>query len=379
MTDRTHSTHTLAAFIVALVLGVLGSAAPMAAPVANQMERARAERVVSMPDVAPSDRINQLLAARDFNDAELFALAATHPVIVEHFTPGDLALGANYLFSLPGAELHKMRTGGTLIRPIRKLSSKEKFALRPASKEMGVPHEKLTGVKIGPKDGRNYIVELTYQIKRKKTATFDIELVPPPTPERDETARSRLTKHFGARPSRAGRGVGSSILIKDNSFESEYSLSDGWRLEQGRMLGAPTPTQEVMLDERIAIDGLRSLRFYATERTRVFQKVVQEVKVQPGLMARFRVQHKAENVRVEFQQYRSDYKVQLTYLSNGVPIGAPLIAKGRLGTHVWELLEISERVPANATEARIELVCSLSGTAWFDGLVFEVIESEGGW
>jgi hypothetical protein len=379
MTDRTYPAHFFAAFIVSLIMGILGAAPSMAAPMATELERARAERVMNMPDVAPSDRINQLLASRGFNEAELFALAATHPVIVEHFSPGDLNLAANYLFSLAGAELHRMRTGGTLIRPIRKLSPKEKTALRPVSKELGIPHEKLRGVKIGPKDGRNYILELTYQIKRKKTATFDIELVPPQTPERDEAARKKLTKHFGARPSRAGRGIGSSIPIKDNSFESEYSLSDGWRVEQGRVLGAPTPTQEVMLDERNAIDGLRSLRFYATKRTRVFQKVVQEVPVQPGLMSRFRVLHKAENVRVEFQQYRSDYKAQLTFLSNGIPIGSPFIAKGRLGTHVWELLEIAERIPPNATEARIELLCSLSGTAWFDGLAFEVIEAEGGW
>ena len=379
MTGRTSPSHFLPALFTALVLGFLGSTPSWAAPNPSDFERARAERVMNMPDVAPSDRINQLLAARDFSQPELFALAATHPVIVEHFIPGDLNLATNYLFSLDGAELHKMRTGGTLIRPIRRLSKKEKTALRPVSKEFGVPHDKLMGVKIGPRDGRNYILELTYQIKRKKTATFDIELVPPTAPERDETARSRLTKYFGARPSRAGRGVGSSILIRDSSFENQYSLSDGWRVEQGRVLGAPTPSQEVMLDERNAIDGMRSVRFYATERTRVFKEVVQEVPVQAGLKARFRAQHKAENVRVEFQQFRSDYKVQITFLANGVPIGTPSVAKGRLGTHVWELLEISEQIPLNATEARIELICSLSGTAWFDGLVFEVVDSVGGW
>jgi len=379
MRDLIHHPRSLTTFFVAVFVFALTTSPSNASPVANEMERARAQRVMNMPDVAPSDRINQLLAARNFNEAELFSLAATHPVIVEHFAPGDLQLGATYLFSLAGAELHKMRTGGTLIRPVRKLSPKEKTALKPASKVLGVPHEKLAGVKIGPKDGRNYVLELTYQIKRKKTATFDLELVPPPTPERDEAARSKLTKFFGARPSSTGRGIGSALPIRDDSFENEYSLSDGWRLEQGRVLGAPTPTQEVMLDERNAIDGMRSLRFYATERTRVFQKVVQEVPVQPGVMTRLRAQHKAENIRVEFQQYRPDYKVQLTFLSNGTPIGEPKAAKGRMGTHVWELLEISERVPANATEARIEILCSLSGTAWFDGLSFQVIESEGGW
>jgi kynureninase len=176
-----------------------------------------------------------------------------------------------------------------------------------------------------------------------------------------------------------GHGVGSALTIKDSSFENQYSLADGWRLERGRILGAATPIQEVMIDTRTAVDGTSSVRFYATERTRVFQNVVQEIVVQPGALSRFRVQHKTENVRVEFQQNRSDFKVQITYLNNGSPVAPPIKAHGRMGSHSWELLELEHKTPHNATEARIELICSLSGTAWFDGLIFEVIESNQQW
>ena len=69
-----------------------------AAPQANALEAARAQRISAMPDETPPDRINQLLAARDFNETELFVLAGTHPGIVEHFIREDLRLGTNYLF-----------------------------------------------------------------------------------------------------------------------------------------------------------------------------------------------------------------------------------------------------------------------------------------
>ena len=313
---------------------------------------------------------------KDFNEAALFALAGTHPVLVEHFTDGELKLATDYLFSLDGAELHKMRIGGTLIRMTKSLSAKEKKSLKVLSNYVDEEHSKLRGVKIGPQDGRAYVLQLTYQIKKKKQRTYEFELVPPATPKREEQARVALTKFFGARPSRVGQGVGSSLKLRDGSFENPYALADTWRLMQGTMLGAPSPVQEVMLDGREAIDGVRSVRFYGTERTRLFQNVVQEVPVTPGTTTRLRVQHKTEHVRVEFQQRRSDFRVQVTYMANGVPVAPPLSTPGRMGSHVWEMLEIESQVPYNANEARIELIASLSGTAWFDGIIFEVIEGQ---
>ena len=377
----TFTLHRALRFFVGAILLAGFHVTPLvhAAPSANAIETARAQRVSAMPDESPADRINQLLAARDFNDAELFTLATTHPGIVEHLVHDDLRLATEYLYSLDGAELHRIRNGGTLIRATRNLSNKEKQAAKVLANHFGVDFEKLRGVKLGPKEGRIYTLELTFQIKKKKSATYDMEMVWPTTPEREEQSRNLLTKHFAARPSRAGRGAGSSIPVRDSSFENPYSLADGWRLGPGRVLGAPEPIQEVMLDERIAIDGQRSARFYATERTRVFQNIVQEVRVQPGLSTRLRVQHRTENIRIEYQQRRSDFKVQITYLSNGYPVGAPHTAEGRRGSHPWELLEIESVVPPTATEARIEIICSLSGTAWFDGIVYEVSSTAGGW
>ena len=360
------------AILLVLTAGVPASAAPMA----SALEMAKAERIGQMPDEAPSHRINQILAAKDFNEAELFALAGTHPVLVQHFTEGELKLATDYLLSLDGAELHKMRIGGTLIRMTKSLSAKEKKTLRQLSDYLNESHDKLRGVKIGPQDGRAYVLQLTYQIKKKKQRTYEFELVPPATPQREEEARVALTKHFRARPSRVEHGVGSSLKLRDGSFENPYALADTWRLMEGTMLGAPSPVQEVMLDERQAIDGSRSLRFYGTERTRLFQNVVQEVPVTPGTTTRLRVQHKTEHIRIEFQQRRTDFKVQVTYMYNGVPVSPPHSAPGRMGSHVWEMLEVESQVPYNANEARIELIASLSGTAWFDGIIFEVIEGE---
>ena len=141
---------------------------------------------------------------------------------------------------------------------------------------------------------------------------------------------------------------------------------------QGTMLGAPSPLK------RSCWTSVRPLMVHAacgsrTERTRVFQNVVQEVPVKPGTTTRLRVQHKTEHIRVEFQQRRSDFKIQVTYMYNGVP-RLTHTAPGRMGSHVWEMLEVVSEVPFNANEARIELISSLSGTAWFDGIIFEVIE-----
>jgi len=368
---------TVGALFIVAPYSQMGTA--QAAPVANALEAARAQRISAMPDESPADRINQVLAARNFNEAELFALAGTNPGIVEHLVAKDLRLATDYLFSLDGAELHRIRNGGTLIRATRNLSQKEKNAAAVLAEHFDVDAEKLRGVKLGPKDGRIYVLELTFQIKKKKMTTYGMDLAWPAAPAREEQSRNVLTKHFAARPSRVGRGAGSSIAVKDSSFENQYSLADGWRLQQGRMLGAPAPLQEVMLDERVAIDGVRSARFYATERTRVFQNIIQEVRVQAGQNTRLRVQHKTEHIRIEYQQRRTDFKVQLTYLSNGYPLGAPHIVEGRQGSHPWELLEIKSMVPAGATEARIELICSLSGTAWFDGVVYEVTDKAGEW
>ena len=113
-----------------------------------------------------------------------------------------------------------MRIGGTLIRMTKSLSAKEKKTLEVLSDYLEEDHGKLRGVKIGPQDGRAYVLQLTYQIKQR---TYEFELVPP----RYSRGQARVADQVlpcAAVPSRA-RGWG-SLKLKDGSFENPYALAD---------------------------------------------------------------------------------------------------------------------------------------------------------
>jgi len=365
---------SLHCWVITLSLWVVSLPA-LAVPQPTDMELARATRVAEMSDETPSHRINQILASRDFTDAELFVLAVTSPGVVEQQIDPIYRLGVNYLFSLVGAELHRIRNSGTLIRTTNRLSVKERKAVDALCDHFGYDSEKLRGIKFGPKDGRVYELEVTIQVKKKKIATGSMELAWPPTPARDEESRTRLAKHFGARPTRTGAGAGSLLPLRDGSFETPGTLGPIWQIESGTMFGHHTPAQEVTIDDVVSLDGSNSLRFYATERTRMFYKVTQKVAVTPGTNIRLRAQLKTDLLRIEFQQRRSDFFIAATFLDpGGRPMGAAQKAAGRLGSHGWELLEISTPVPFGASQVLVEIISALSGTAWYDGVIMEVVE-----
>jgi hypothetical protein len=130
---------------------------------------------------------------------------------------------------------------------------------------------------------------------------------------------------------------------------------------------------EVAIDEGVALDGTRSVRFHATERTRRFPELVQHVPVQPGTPTRVRAQFRADNLRVEYQQREDHVGLSLTWVdSMGNAVSAPQLAQGRLTSHPWELLELTSVAPAGATMARIGLMSAVSGTSWFDGITVAV-------
>jgi len=336
-------------------------------------EIARSAAVSQMPDESPAERINQLLAARGLNPNEQFVLASTHPGVVEQLVISEHRLATDYLYSLTGVELHKVREGRTLIRPERALSSFELKALGKICEHFGQDPEKLKGIRFGPKDGRIYELELSLRGKRKKqTVTYSMELAWPATPARNEASRVSLTKHFGARPSRLSHGVGSLLPLQDGSFE--VPLDRHWDLMPGTKFGHHTPAQQVTLDPKVSIDGSQSVRFYATERTRQFFRVHQQVPVQAGTRIRLRSQVKTNLIRLEFQQRRSDFYMGLSFIGNGgQTLGQTFTASGRMGSHPWELLEIIQDVPPGATEVEIVLSCGASGTAWYDAVSLEVV------
>jgi len=339
----------------------------------SEEEKARAAAVSQMLDESPAGRINQLLAARQLTRTERFVLAATHPGIVEQLEVPVQKLATGYLFSLTGAELHKVREGRTLIRPERSLSSAELVAIRAICEHYGYEVNKLRSVRFGPRDGRVYMLDVSIQQKRKKIVTVSLELAWPSTPTRDEESRVKLTKVFGARPSRMGGGVGSLLPLVDGSFEGK--LSDGWQTVKGTSFNNTHPGQEVTIDQKVALDGDQSIRFFASDRTRQFYRVQQRVPVAPGIRIRLRGQVRTDLVRLEYQQRRTDFFMAMTFLdSGGQALGKSLTKSGRMGSHPWELLEITQTTPAGATAIRVTLSSGVSGTAWYDGVILEVVE-----
>lgn len=365
-----------------LVALALFTAAPVAlaaggrAPVVDAAARAAAGRVAAMPDTDPVARLNMVLEAAKLDDAALFALANTHPSIVEHLTDPHIKATVDYIRALPATELHKLRRGETVIRDFKHLKAAEQKKGLVLAERMNFPkykEKRLRSVRLGPLEARIFRVEITYQHRKTKLLTEDIELCWPSTPEREEGTRDRLAKHFGARPSRASGSAGTALPLEDGSFERDGTLGELWDLGQGVVLGTDLPVAEVAIDQGVALDGRRSVRFHATEKTRRFPEVIQHVPVQPGTPTRVRVQFRADNLRVEYQQREDQVGLSLTWVdSMGNPVSAPQFSRGRLTSHPWELLELNAVAPDGATMARVGLMSAVSGTAWFDGVTVTV-------
>lgn len=346
------------------------------APVADATARAAASRVASMPDTDPVARLNMVLEAAKLDEAALFTLANSHPSIVEHLTDPHIKATVDYIRSLPATELHKLRRGETIIRDFKHLRAAEKKHALKLAERMNFPkykEKKLRSIRLGPLEARIFRVMITYQHRKTKLLNDDIELCWPSTPEREEGTRERLAKHFGARPSRAAGSTGTRLPLEDGSFEEDSTIGNIWDLGEGVMLGTDLPVAEVAIDEGVALDGTRSVRFHATEKTRRFPEVVQHVPVPAGTPTRVRAQFRATNLRVEYQQREDQVGLSLTWVdSMGNPVSAPQLAQGRLTSHPWELLELNAVAPPGATMARVGLMSAVSGTSWFDGVTVTV-------
>jgi hypothetical protein len=358
-----------------LVLGV-ALAAEGRPPIVDEVALSQAERVASLTDTDPVGRMGMVLEARKLNDAALFALAGSHPGIVEQVVAEPWKMALDYIDILPAPDLHRIRRGETVIRSSRELRGLERERAGLLAEYLQIPKyklERLYAVKIGPLDGRLVRLEVTVQKGKKKTFQGNIDFAWPSTPDRDERSRDSLARHFGARPSQVARAGGPSVVLLDPSFESG-ELGSAWRLAEGVMLGTNTPVAEVSIDERTALDGLHSLRFHATDKTRLFPEVVQRSTVTPGARLRLRAQMRAEDLRVEFIQRDDQVRMSMSFLdASGMVLGRPLNAVARLSTHTWELLEIEATAPANAAAVQVGLLSAVSGTAWFDGISIETL------
>jgi hypothetical protein len=342
-------------------------------PIVDAAAMASAGSISAMADTDPTSRMLMLLAARDFSEPALFALAATHPGLVEQIIDEEYRVAIDYIAQLPPGELYRVRAGETVVRSPSSMTTSERNRVDTIVTAMGYKPKKFQAVRIGPLEGRVYRFEVTVLGKHKRPTAESISLAWPATPERDEQSRGVLSRHFGARPSQQGTGAGASIPLRDASFEGDGSLGQSWTVQRGVVLGLDFPTNDVKIDPSISIDGLRSLRFHASEQTRHFQSAAQQVAVPPGAVVRARAQIKADSLRVEFQQKPGDVYLQLTFLdAGGAPTSAPVRDVARLATYAWEPLELTVTAPPGAVQLRVELMSAVSGTAWFDGVSLEV-------
>ena len=342
-------------------------------PVIDDAAMARASIVLAMGDQDPVARLNLLLAAKDLDPGALFVVASTHPAIVEQLYDPRYRIALDFITTLPPHDLGRVRRGETVIRSADDLRGTELKRAQDLATHFGFDPEKVSAVRVGPLEGRIIRVEITVRKNKKHSFTDVIELAWPSTPDRDEASRNNLARYFGgARPSRMSSS--GTVYIQDRSFESPNTIGSAWQLRDGQMLGTSSPVQEVVVDDTTSLDGAHSLRFNATDRTRLFPEVYQQAAVVPGTRIRARVHVKADKLRVEFLQKEGTVRLSLTFVDAvGQPIGKPLTAPTRLTTHPWEQVEIDTVVPDNAAAVQIALMSGVSGTAWFDGLSLEAL------
>lgn len=341
-------------------------------PVVDAAAEAQAGQISRMSDGDPVSRMLMLLAARDLSDAALFALASTHPGIVEQLTTSTYRPAIDYIASLPPPELHRLRQGETIIRTQDSMNSSEQSIVESLCEAKDIKLKKFQAIRVGPLEGRIYRVELTSAGRKKTTASSEIALAWPSTPERDEGSRVTLTRYFNARPSQITNSV---LPLLDGSFESDDTLTENWVLREDRLLGPNVPVNDIDIDSRNAIDGMKAIRFHADEKTRLFQIASQRITVIHGMTLRARSQIMSDNLRVEFQQRPTDVYLGLSFLDiYGNPVAPPHRDIARLHTHTWELLEVVAEVPAGADIVQLELSSAVSGTAWFDGVTLELIQ-----
>ena len=350
-----------------------------AAPVITEGDRASADLVRRLPEVTPTDRMNQIIEARKLSDGARFDLALTHPHIVEHLYNEKFDLIFEYIDLMPPAEFHRIRKGETVIRTDLDLRGREKEIAGIIGGRFNFPKykpEKVVAVRMGSINSQVWLFEVKYKRNKRKEYTEAVSLAWVSSLERDEESRDLLSKAFGARPSRVSRGTGSILALGDGSFEAPYALNDAWSLVEALSLTeARTPMADVQLDQEIYLDGSQSVRFYAEERTRLFFEVAQKAPVKPGQALLATSQVRGEDLRVEHQQREDHVCMTLSFLdAAGNPVGGARRAIARLQTYPWTPLVIEEVAPPGAAFARVAVFSGVSGTAWFDAVEIEVLE-----
>lgn len=325
-------------------------------------------RIERLPSNNPIDRLVQILSSLEFSDGALFVLAGPEPILVEQILNEKNRIYLDYLAALPATDLSDLRSGRTVVRTKEGWSKRETEKLIVMAERLGIKKpKKLESIRIGVIPGLKVQVELVGKKGSAKT-----ELAYSTTPEREERARDTLTAYFGARPLEITSGPGSKIPLEDCSFEKKESLGTDWQLSTLVEKGSPLPLAEVALDRDVVIDGRSSLRFHSDDESRSWLGVSQSVTVSPDMPVVLRGHYKIRNVRRERDQQRIFHARMLFTDSGGNPVGSPITEEITLMDTDWREFVLRGTVPQSASYVRVEIACTMSGTAWFDAFSMTV-------
>ena len=358
---------TLLAF-VSLMLLPSAAFAIAAAPVPTAQHKLLAESVARMNDASPTDRVVKLMKASELERESLFVLAGYDPILVEQLVDDETRAVVSYLKDLPATELADLRAGNTVVRRSEGWGKLEWQHLIELATIAEIPKaKKLESVRIGVITGSN----MRFELFGKKGNT-EIVFAIAPTPVREERARERLTKHFGARPTEISRGPGTRLPIEDASFENEGSVGGVWELAPCVTRGGTIPEAQIALDTTERLDGRSSVRFHSDVNTRHWPQLQQKISVAPGTSLVLRGHVKAHYLRRERDQERI-FRLALEFEDiAGNPVGTPVEAPLQTGDMDWRQFVIKASAPPEADYVKVVLASTVSGTAWFDGLSLEI-------
>ncbi|MBN1336217.1 MAG: hypothetical protein JXB39_09675 [Deltaproteobacteria bacterium] len=335
-------------------------------PPTTDDDRVAAETIARMEDDSPQDRLVRMLQARDLSEGALFLLAGADPVLVDEVLDEKIAAVLAWVAVLPATRMSDLRAGQTVVRNAETWSDLERQRLEAIADLYGLKARSLTAVRIGTVGGATLRFEM---IGRKDSR--EVTLAIPPAPTREERARDRLATRFHARPAEITSGPGTRVPLEDASFE-DRDLARHWQIATLVEKGNPLPAAEVTMDPDVAMDGRASLRFHADARTRSWPQVSQVVTIAPGTSLVLRGHIRTRFVRKERDQERI-FQFALVWLDiSGAPVGRPVEAEVPTGDMDWREFVVRGVAPADTAYVQVAMACTMSGTAWFDGLQLEI-------
>lgn len=302
-----------------------------------------AATVAAMPVASAPARLDQLIAARDLDDAALRRLAEARPEVAWQLLDPRMSAGLEWLLSLPTADLRKIRTGQMVV-----YASDTGAPFEALCAAQGLSARKITSVSVRTRDAQLVRIELA-----TKKETLHVDLAFPAEMARADAvaAVEAWLGHPLARPSRAP--------LADPSFEDPESLGLTW------VASTPKGTR-VGRDTARAVDGKACVRLEAESPSRDGVVLSQRLAVRPGDALSL-------SLRAAPEGLDGPASAEFVFLDvGGTALYAPEPARVDPAAIGWEALALAGTVPAETTEAWVLLGLWGKGAVHFDDLRLSV-------